>query len=95
MCEDIILGEKSLVLSPGLLTQDQEQVLKSCLTPPKVYNRGTPSMGSILTIIHVMSATGNRLYAKFLLQIHATPKEIIMYCSIRPFAYLASSSHHA
>jgi hypothetical protein len=39
--------EKSIILSPGLLTRDQKQVLKSCVTPFKVYNRGTLSMGSI------------------------------------------------
>jgi hypothetical protein len=42
--------KKSLVLSPDLLTRDQEQVLKLCLTPSKIYNHGTPSMGSILTM---------------------------------------------
>jgi hypothetical protein len=43
-------GEKSLVLSVGLFTRDQEQVVKSCLPPSKVYNRGTPSIGLILAM---------------------------------------------
>jgi hypothetical protein len=59
---------KSLVLNPSPLTPDQEQVLRSCLTTSKIYNRNTLSMDPILT----MNTYHERNGKLFLRQIPAT-----------------------
>jgi hypothetical protein len=62
---------KSIVLNPDPLTRDQEQMLRSCFTTSKVYNRSTPSMGSIIAMNTCHERNGNCFYAKYLLQILA------------------------